>query len=222
MKSRGRSKVCQPSRSGTSWLGWRSRNGTRLETSGRRSETRCRIRRRGWRTCRSRTPTFASVSSKRWRRIHRSKRRFERSTKNSVAPSLMAWRRPTMIQRGEIYFVNLNPVQGREQAGVRPVLVISSDRINRLPLVATVIVGTKGANITNDYWTNVRIPAASSGLSLVTVFLCFQIRSLDYRRFPAKPSGRIPDASMRIIEATIAECLELGQTETSGAASGDV
>ena len=27
------------------------------------------------------------------------------------------------IQRGEIYFVNLNPVQGREQAGSRPVLV---------------------------------------------------------------------------------------------------
>ena len=31
------------------------------------------------------------------------------------------------VQRGEIYFVNLNPVQGREQAGRRPVLVISAD-----------------------------------------------------------------------------------------------
>jgi len=30
-----------------------------------------------------------------------------------------------MIQRGEIYFVDLNPVQGREQAGRRPVLVLS-------------------------------------------------------------------------------------------------
>jgi mRNA interferase MazF len=28
------------------------------------------------------------------------------------------------IQRGEIYFVDLNPVQGREQAGQRPVLVL--------------------------------------------------------------------------------------------------
>ncbi len=27
------------------------------------------------------------------------------------------------IQRSEIYFVNLNPVQGREQAGQRPVLI---------------------------------------------------------------------------------------------------
>lgn len=30
------------------------------------------------------------------------------------------------FQRGEIYFVNLNSVQGREQAGQRPVLVLSS------------------------------------------------------------------------------------------------
>src|SRR5438045_1048551 len=42
------------------------------------------------------------------------------------------------IQRGEIYFVNLNPVQGREQAGSQPVLVLSIDAINRLPLVVTV------------------------------------------------------------------------------------
>ena len=29
------------------------------------------------------------------------------------------------VRRGEIYFVNLNPVQGREQAGERPVLILS-------------------------------------------------------------------------------------------------
>ena len=38
------------------------------------------------------------------------------------------------IHRGEIYFVDLNPVKGREQAGQRPVLVLSVDEINRLPL----------------------------------------------------------------------------------------
>src|SRR5256885_7477629 len=95
------------------------------------------------------------------------------------------------IQRGEIYFVNLNPVQGREQAGQRPVLVLSIDAINRLPLVVTVVVGTKGANISRDYPTNVRVPAAESGLPMETVFLCFQVRSLDSRRFPNKPAGKI-------------------------------
>ena len=52
-----------------------------------------------------------------------------------------------LIQRGEIYFVNLSPVQGREQANNRPILVLSIDSINKLPLVLTVVVGTKGENV---------------------------------------------------------------------------
>ena len=67
------------------------------------------------------------------------------------------------VQRGEIHFVNLNPVQGREQAGRRPVLVLSADAINRLPLVVTVVVGTKGENVTRDYPTNVRVSATAGG-----------------------------------------------------------
>jgi mRNA interferase MazF len=46
------------------------------------------------------------------------------------------------IERGEIYFANLNPVEGREQAGIRPVLVLSIDSINQMPLVVTVVLGT--------------------------------------------------------------------------------
>jgi mRNA interferase MazF len=76
-----------------------------------------------------------------------------------------------VIQRGEIYFVDLNPTKGREQAGKRPVLVLSNDLINKLPLVVTVVVGTKGENIPRDYPTNVRVSAAESGLPIETVFL---------------------------------------------------
>ena len=78
-----------------------------------------------------------------------------------------------MIQRSEIYFVNLNPVQGREQAGARPVLVLSIDAINRLPLVVTVVVGTKGSNIRRDHPTNVRVSSEESRLPLETVFFGF-------------------------------------------------
>lgn len=35
------------------------------------------------------------------------------------------------IERGQIYFVNLNPIQGKEQAGNRPVLVLSINAILR-------------------------------------------------------------------------------------------
>jgi mRNA interferase MazF len=113
------------------------------------------------------------------------------------------------IQRGEIYFVNLNPVEGREQAGKRPVLVLSRDAINRLPLVITVVVGTKGANVSRDYPTNVRVPAEASGLPLETVFLCFQLRSLDPRRFPTTPVGKIAEATMERIENAVRYSLRL-------------
>ena len=113
------------------------------------------------------------------------------------------------IQRSDIYFVNLNPVQGREKAGERPVLVLSVDAINRLPLVITVIVGTKGENIKRDYPTNVRVSMEESGLPKETVFLCFQIRSLDFNRFPNQPAGKLSEAKMQEIENAVRYCLGL-------------
>ena len=113
------------------------------------------------------------------------------------------------IERGEVYFVNLNPTQGREQAGNRPVLVLSIDAINRLPLVVTVVVGTKGENIARDYLTNVRVSTTESGLPMETVFLCFQIRSLDPKRFPAKAAGQLSDAAMKNVEEAVRYSLGL-------------
>ena len=113
------------------------------------------------------------------------------------------------IKRGEIYFVNLNPVTGREQAGKRPVLVLSINAINKLPLVVTVVVGTKGENISRDYPTNVRVSPAESSLSLETVFLCFQIRSLDAARFTSKPAGKLTAEKMNEVESTVRYCLGL-------------
>jgi len=113
------------------------------------------------------------------------------------------------IQRGDIYFVNLNPVHGREQAGQRPVVVLSIDAINRLPLVITVVVGTKGANIVHDYPTNVRIAPTESGLPLETVFLGFQIRSLDANRFPSTRAGSLSGTTLERVEAAVRYCMGL-------------
>ncbi len=113
------------------------------------------------------------------------------------------------IHRGEIYFVNLNPVKGREQAGLRPVLVLSIDKINQQPLVVTVVVGTKGENVSRDYPTNVRVSPQESGLPIETVFLCFQIRSLDPNRFPDQPAGKVTNEVLAKIEATVRYCLGL-------------
>jgi mRNA interferase MazF len=113
------------------------------------------------------------------------------------------------VGRGEIYFVDLNPVKGREQWGKRPVLVLSVNEINRLPLVVTVIVGTKGENISRDYPTNVRISAAESGLPMETVFLCFQIRSLDANRFSDSAAGKLSSSGLVKIENAVRYCLGL-------------
>lgn len=83
------------------------------------------------------------------------------------------------IERGDICLVDLNPVPGREQAGRRPVLVLSVNATNRQPLVANAVIGTKGENVARDYPTHVRVSATESGLPMETVFLGFQLGSLD-------------------------------------------
>jgi mRNA interferase MazF len=114
-----------------------------------------------------------------------------------------------MIRRGQIHFASLDPVRGREQAGNRPVLVVSSDAINRLPLVVTVVVGTDAANIALDYPVNVRVTAAESGLPRDTVFLCFQVRSLDASRLASPAAGALPALRMAEIDAALRRALDL-------------
>jgi len=108
-----------------------------------------------------------------------------------------------VIQRGEIYFVNLNPVKGREQEGRRPVLVVSADAINAKPLVITVIVGTNAENVPRDYPTNIRVPAKTSGLPLDTVFYAFQVRSLDPGRFQEPRAGRLNETWMKKVSEAL-------------------
>lgn len=113
------------------------------------------------------------------------------------------------IERGDIYLVDLNPVQGREQAGRRPVLVLSVNAINRLPLVVTVVIGTKGENVTRDYPTNVRLSVAESGLPMGTVLLCLQLRSRDPSRFSGPPAGKLSGPALNKLETTVRRCLGL-------------
>ena len=120
-----------------------------------------------------------------------------------------------MLSRGQIYVVTLSPTQGREQAGRRPVLVLSSDALNRQPLVVTVVVGTDAKNVPRDYPTNVRVTAKETGLPMDTVFLCFQIRSLDPARFvdptTHRPNliGTLPQARMAEVERALKLVFEL-------------
>ena len=119
-----------------------------------------------------------------------------------------------MIRRGEIYFVNLNPTKGREQHGRRPVLVVSVNAINSQPLVVAVVVGTDAKNVPRDYPVNVRLSAEETGLPQDTVFLCFQIRSLDASRFQdnkgaLRPAGNVQHERMLAVDNALRNVLGL-------------
>ena len=119
------------------------------------------------------------------------------------------------IRRGEIYFADLKSTQGREQAGYRPVLVVSSDVINRQPLVVSVVVGTSASRVSRDYPTNVRVSSKETGLPQDTVFLCFQLRSLDPDRFMDRntglstPAGTMPANRLAEVDQALKLVLDL-------------
>lgn len=120
-----------------------------------------------------------------------------------------------MIERGDVYFADMDPVRGREQAGRRPVVVVSADFLNRRDLVVTVVVGSTAKADGRSYATNVLVPAAESGLPRDTVFLCYQVRSVDPLRFidpkwnAARRMGRLPPARMAQIDAALRLALAL-------------
>jgi mRNA interferase MazF len=88
-------------------------------------------------------------------------------------------------------------------------MVISANAVNRLPLVVTVVIGTKADNITRDFPSNVRLASEETGLPIETVFLCFQVRSLDPTRFESARAGMVSGAALARIDAALRRCLAL-------------
>lgn len=109
-------------------------------------------------------------------------------------------------QRGEIYFLKLHR---DENADLRPVMVLSINAINRLPLVVTIVVGTKGEKITRDYLATVRVIPEESGLLHEVVFLGYQVRSLQRDRFVGEPAGHVPEEKLKKIEEAVRYCIGL-------------
>ena len=90
-----------------------------------------------------------------------------------------------LIKRGDLFWVNLNPIKGSEQAGRRPVVVIQNDIGNEL--ASTIIVApltTK--HFSKEYPTNVSIPKGTAGLNSNSIVLLSQIRTIDKSRLEKK------------------------------------
>jgi mRNA interferase MazF len=118
------------------------------------------------------------------------------------------------IQRGEVYFVNLDPAVGREQKGRRPAIVVSSDALNQQPLVVVAVPGTRTVQVGRRYPWNVNIPAGEGGLSFPTTFMAFQIRALDPSRFSQAPLGVMSAPYLAALEKAIIWTLDLPDPPT--------
>ena len=112
-------------------------------------------------------------------------------------------------RRGEIYFVDLEPIIGHEQGGRRPVVVVSNDIVNNHPLVVLVVPGTKRFRYPMRLLNNVYVPAGEGGLIMDTVFLTFQARALDHSRFQEAPRGKLSAPYMVQLEQAMAWTLAL-------------
>ena len=90
-------------------------------------------------------------------------------------------------ERGDVVWINLDPQAGHEQAGVRPVLVLSPAPYNGrvgLMLCCPITTQSKG------YPFEVLI---KNNLKVSGIILADQVKSLDWKARGAKKKGRISE-----------------------------
>jgi len=112
------------------------------------------------------------------------------------------------VRRGDVFTANLEPVQGSEQGGTRPVVVVSRDAINKFSPVVVICSITDAANKKKVYPSHVKIPAGTGGLRLESIVICEQIRAINKTRL-REPLGRFDRAAMTRIEAALKITLDL-------------
>lgn len=109
------------------------------------------------------------------------------------------------MQRGEIYHVDLNPIKGREQAGLRYVLIVSPKSFNQLgtPLVCPI---TQGGNFARH--AGFAVSLSGAGTQTQGVVLCNQPRVLDLQARNARLVERVPDFILDDVLAKLATLIE--------------
>lgn len=104
------------------------------------------------------------------------------------------------VLRGEIYWADLNPAKGREQSGLRPVLILSQDVFNDRSGTVIALALTSQAQRAGFPIT---LELASSGLPKQSWVKISQIRTLSTERL-GKKLGRVSDSELeQVVEGLI-------------------
>ncbi len=112
----------------------------------------------------------------------------------------------TQLLRGEVWLADLNPIRGREQAGKRPVLVVSDDRFNqsRAELVIILPITSTDRGIPS----HVRIDPPEAGLKNTSFILCEAVRSISKDRL-VNYLGSVSSVTMLNVEDRLRILLRL-------------
>jgi mRNA-degrading endonuclease toxin of MazEF toxin-antitoxin module len=110
------------------------------------------------------------------------------------------------MKRGEIWLVGLDPTQGHEQKGRRPVLIVSPEAFNRVTKVPVVLPITSGGNFART--AGFAVPLADAGTKTTGIVRCDQPRALDLGARNGKKLESVPDAIVAEVLAKLTPIFE--------------
>jgi mRNA interferase MazF len=112
------------------------------------------------------------------------------------------------MRRGDIFDARLNPTEGSEQAGIRPIVIVSRDAINKNSSVIVIVPMTKAENVKRDYPNNVKIAKGAGGLTVDTVLLGGQVRAISKSRL-LRQRGSLSAVIMQQVDRALRITLNL-------------
>jgi mRNA interferase MazF len=112
-------------------------------------------------------------------------------------------RRPriTYPRRGEVYLVTFDPTVGSEIQRTRPALILQNDITNRNSTI-TIVTAITSQFEEPLYPTEVMVSPPEGGLTVPSVALLNQIRSIDRRRL-VRRLGRVTAATMEQVDRAL-------------------
>jgi mRNA interferase MazF len=112
------------------------------------------------------------------------------------------------MKRGNVYDARLSPTEGSEQAGTRPVIIVSRDAINLNSPVIVIVPVTKATNVKRSYPNNVPIERGDGGLTVDSVALGGQVRAIAKSRLQRR-RGSLSAAAMQAVDRALRITLDL-------------
>ncbi|MBU0494149.1 MAG: type II toxin-antitoxin system PemK/MazF family toxin [Chloroflexi bacterium] len=102
------------------------------------------------------------------------------------------------VERGEVYWVEFDPVKGSEQGGLRPALVVQNDVGNHYS-PTTVVVAVTRTLPPRPYPFIVVLEPGEGGLSELSVINCAQIATIQQSGLGSRLRPRPGESDMRPI-----------------------